>query len=78
MGVHGFYWSVEACGWVACPDVGDALATPWAAHGMDLLVTPPAPVDGHAVLRTVRPPLDLPGQRPDAVPAAPEPLHAPT
>ncbi len=47
----GTYWSVEACGWVACPGRPDALATPGSAHGVALREVP-APKDGDDLLRT--------------------------
>ena len=66
----GTYWSIEACGWVACPSTPDALVTPWSAHGVPLREQP-APRDADDLLRTRRPG-HVPGQR--ALPVrAPQP-----
>ena len=61
----GTYWSVEECGWVACPGRPDALATPWSAHGVQLRPVP-TPKDGEDLLRSRRSGA-LPAQRDDRV-----------
>ena len=60
----GTYWSIEECGWVACPGRPDALATPWSAHGIEpaVLDGAPAPHDADDLLRTRRAG-QVPGQR---------------
>jgi hypothetical protein len=81
MATDGRYWSIEHCGWVASPSAGDALATPWSAHGLPAPVAGPTPRDGLDLLRARPRSGRLPGQRADAGPArpaeAPEPTEAP-
>lgn len=69
------YWSVQECGWVASPSAGDALVTPWSAHGLPVPSGRAAPrdgsldgcldvyLDGYEVAGVPRPAADVPGQR---------------
>ncbi|HVM27495.1 MAG TPA: hypothetical protein VM433_07455 [Mycobacteriales bacterium] len=58
------YWSIEACGWVSAPAVGqDALATPWSGADLPLPGSRPHPRDADDLLRTRSRSGALPGQR---------------
>jgi hypothetical protein len=63
------YWSIEHCGWVPSPSAGDALATPWSAHGLPAPVDGPTPRDGLDLLQARPRSGRLPAQRPQDEPA---------
>jgi hypothetical protein len=73
--MHGFYWSVERCGWERCPSAPDALVTPWSAHGLPAPALASAASAGEvlrlaprqALAPTAVPPPREPGPRPAAL-----------
>lgn len=71
----GRYWSVQECGWVASPCAGDALATPWSAHGLTPLSVP-HPHDADDLLRS-RQAGHVPGMRPAAEQPSADGVRAP-
>jgi hypothetical protein len=63
------YWSIEHCDWVPSPSAGDALATPWSAHGLTPPLDGPTPKDGLDLLQARPRSGGLPAQRPTHEPA---------